>query len=867
MLKLLSRTSIIPSLLSERVMVLYRFVLLFLIMYLSAIAINAATITSNNVTGFWDAGTTWVGGVAPQPGDDVIINASATITVRTNVSCLSLSWTGNPAGARTLTVNAGFTLTVTGNITLSAATTNGRNRVINVLGALDCGGDFIMQASGNDARDVELDIGTAGVVTIAGSLVMPSTFARHHVDMTGSAVLNIGGNIGATATGTTAGGGFTTPTTINFNGTLPQNYFPLTVNAIATLKVNNSAGLIMRVAQTVTTLTIGDITSNSLFKDSGNTVTSTGTLNMNNGSTYRLGRYTGGSTATTFPAFTTSNLDVGTTIHYIDRSAAQTISTAPNYANLTLSTQGVAQNKVIAAGTLNIRGLFTLGTATTYLGSTNNPTVNLGGNFYSPTPSGIFTSGTGLFRMNGTVDQTIQSLTDLTFNGGLSIANSGGAIVTNINAVITIPAGDVMTINNGAVFHARTNIINGAGTFTLAAGGTLGIGSVDGIAATGTNSGNIQTTAARNYNTGANYVYNGVANQAAGNGLPATVNNLIVDNTGGGGNNTVTMSSSTSVSGNLSISNGILDLATFTANRGSAGGTLTVSDGTRLIIGGTNTLPSNFGTHFIGATSTIEYNGTTNTVAALNSSQTYGDLVVSASAATTANSFSVNGVMTVTGSMIASVGTITMSGAGSSINNTGTLGFANLTISGTTVNSTGNFSVGGTMLVTGTFNPAAASVISGAGTLSGTGTVSVTRVLTTPSFGAQYTITNKTLSSLTVDYNGAGDQTVNAENYGTLVISTNGTRTVTFENGGTIRVSNVFTRTLTTTTYVVTGNSFEYNGSGTQTITAFTYNNLIISNTGSKTVLSGTIVNCQTIEINDTAILTLPDTGTLNVQG
>jgi hypothetical protein len=169
------------------------------------------------------------------------------------------------------------------------------------------------------------------------------------------------------------------------------------------------------------------------------------------------------------------------------------------------------------------------------------------------------------------------------------------------------------------------------------------------------------------------------------------------------------------------------------------------------------------------------------------------------------------------------------------------------------------------MTVNSTFAPAATSVISGVGTLTGTGTVRVSRIEATPSFSAQYTITNKTLSDLTVNYMGAGAQTVSAEDYGTLVISTNGTRTVTFVNGGTIRVSKIFTPTAITTTYLVTGNNFEYDGAGAQTITAFTYHNLIISNTGSKTVLAGTTVTCLTIEVNDTAVLTLPDTAVLNV--
>ena len=86
------------------------------------------------------------------------------------------------------------------------------------------------------------------------------------------------------------------------------------------------------------------------------------------------------------------------------------------------------------------------------------------------------------------------------------------------------------------------------------------------------------------------------------------------------------------VGGNLSIGNGAtLDTSTYTVNRNTAGGTLTVSSGGTLKIGGTNTIPSNYSTHSIGATSTIEYNGTAQTVSALNSSQTYGNLTLSGS--------------------------------------------------------------------------------------------------------------------------------------------------------------------------------------------------------------------------------------------
>ena len=119
----------------------------------------------------------------------------------------------------------------------------------------------------------------------------------------------------------------------------------------------------------------------------------------------------------------------------------------------------------------------------------------------------------------------------------------------------------------------------------------------------------------------------------------------------------------------------------------------------------------------------------------------------------------------------------------------------------------------------------------GARTLASSGTVGVAGTFT-PGTNT-YTVTGST-----VDFNGSGAQTIPAFAYNNLTSSSTGARTL--PSGQTVSVAGAFTPG--TNAYTVTGSTVDFNGAGAQTIPAFGYNNLTSSSTGARTLASsGTI--------------------------
>jgi hypothetical protein len=261
-----------------------------------------------------------------------------------------------------------------------------------------------------------------------------------------------------------------------------------------------------------------------------------------------------------------------------------------------------------ATRVISVSGNVTISGGTLIVKQSNNGagTLNINGNL-SHTGGTITRSGSGGASINFSGSGTPQLFT------------SGGTVTNTIN----------WTVNSGAFLQmaASGTAVTGGGTFTLSSGATLGITSPDGITTTGA-TGNIQVTGTRTFSTGANYIYIGNVNQVVGNGLPATVNSLIVGNTGSVGNNMVSLIGNTIISSELGVESGVLDLVGFTANRATLGGTFYLDPTTGLRLNGTSNFPSNFSTRTLDCTSTVEYyaNGP-QTVAAVN----YGNLLLSGS--------------------------------------------------------------------------------------------------------------------------------------------------------------------------------------------------------------------------------------------
>jgi len=433
-----------------------------------------------------------------------------------------------------------------------------------------------------------------------------------------------------------------------------------------------------------------------------------------------------------------------------------------------------------------------------HTGGTGNLTVS-GSTFAHNNVGSVCCGGGGLdlvifaFASPGGIGSGVASVGTSTFSNNQATAGNAGAI-----DVESLPT--TITANTSFTSNSATN----RGGAIYVGGGSL---TLDGTGAAITFSGNTAPNGGTSIST---------AGPVAVSGTNTSIGGSIEVTTGG----TWTMNAGSV----LAPTDVVIGGGTFTTNNATVniGGNLTITPGA--IVGST-------------------FNGNTGTI------NLAGNFVLNAggSPATTLN---------------AGTGTFNFNGSGAqSISNGTAITFFNLTDSNTTQPLTLNNSlaVNGSLNVNGAnaiLSPVAGAIISGTGTLTGTGTARASRIAATADFLSQYTLTNKTLTTLTVDYNGAGTQTINnTPSYSNLTISGSGAKTLggatsitgnlniaaatfasgnfNFSLGGNWINSSVFTAGTGTVTFA--------GGSGTQTLSGnTTFNNLTLNNAGATTNFGAT---------------------------
>jgi fibronectin-binding autotransporter adhesin len=169
--------------------------------------------------------------------------------------------------------------------------------------------------------------------------------------------------------------------------------------------------------------------------------------------------------------------------------------------------------------------------------------IYYGGSWIPATKTPVSVNGIITIRNTHTVTATSSITVDQ-----VTVA-AGGTLALGSNIVVADGTGTDLSVSG--TINCGTYSLTGSGSFALASSATIGIGSPQGITSSGA-TGNVQT-ASRSFSTGANYTYNGSASQVTGNGLPATVNNLTVNNSAG-----VALMSSVTINNTLTLTNGTL---------------------------------------------------------------------------------------------------------------------------------------------------------------------------------------------------------------------------------------------------------------------------------------------------------------------
>ena len=703
---------------------------------------QALTCTSNAGAVNWGTVATWSCGRVPIDGDSVIIPNGSTVTL--NVDTNTLAGLQIDSGG-TITILAGSTrdiylggnlvnvsLVNNGTINLSLSTSanviylEGANvtatfsgsgtwlldRIdLNGTGPRPCTGTCKVELSGspnlqfynatpfsgNSATDTFNAVGNStATVTLAfaGNQAIATTGITYpNLVLTGSGAknpaagaLNVLANLtlSGTATSTTAGnlsvggnlnvGSGTTLTVAGFN--------------IAVTGTTSVSGTMTHSSATGTKTYTGDVTINSggTWNETAAAAISFGGDLQNDGTlTASTGVHTFTGAAKTLSGANAIAIPSVTVSDTYQNNGTLTVATA-------LAGAGTLTNGNGTTGTLNIGASAANLTLTTLIANAANNTVNYN-------LAGAQTVKATAYHDLTLSTSGVKTMTGVTTIGG-NLTISGTATMTG-NAAFTVAGAFNYASTGTTTLTAATPI--SIGTFNQTAGTLVDNGNT--ITVTGTGAGT-WTRAGGAFTATGTVIFTGAAPQIGASNF----NNLTI-NVGAG--NTATLTGNATPAGNLSVSTGTLDLATFTANRTAAGGTIVVANGATLRIGGTNTFPTNYTTHTLGVTSTVEYNGTNQSVAA-EAAPGYGNLTLSgsgtkampAAAQAVRGNFTMSGTASATAGGALTVGGDFILGSGTTFN----AGTFSHSVAGDFTNNGGTFTASTSTI---TLNGSAVQVIGG----------------------------------------------------------------------------------------------------------------------------------------------------------
>ena len=213
--------------------ILFFSILLFFVLATSHQSKAQKTWDGGAGTNNWGDANNWNFNTVPTAAEPVVINNATNVTINVNVPavCSSITLEGNPRN-RTISINAGQSLTVSGAFTFGATTADNRSQTLAVNdGVFTCDSVVMANSTNNRNRTNRITIST-GTATVNGNITMNGAANENYITFTNNGTLNVTGDIGTGGTITANSG------TINISGA----FSPITYNSNTGTVNYNRAG-------------------------------------------------------------------------------------------------------------------------------------------------------------------------------------------------------------------------------------------------------------------------------------------------------------------------------------------------------------------------------------------------------------------------------------------------------------------------------------------------------------------------------------------------------------------------------------------------------------------------------------------------